>query len=56
MILEYPNKQSKENIVKAAKMFKPIEYDSKHSYLYFGDNFSVLSSLLNYNSNTIDLI
>ena len=56
MTLEYPNKQSKENIIKASKMFKPIEYDNKHSYLYFGDNFSVLSSLLNYNSNTIDLI
>ena len=56
MELLFKNKETKEQILARAKNVAPIFTSSNKSYLFKGDNFEIMSALLNGKKSFIDLI
>ena len=56
MELLFKNKETKEQILARAKNIAPIVTSSNKSYLFKGDNFEIMSALLNGKKGFIDLI
>ena len=56
MELLFKNKETKEKILSKAKKVLPIAIDENSSYLFCGDNFEVMSGLLNSKKEFIDLV
>ncbi len=56
MELLFENKETKEDILSRAKLFLPITISDGMSYLFSGDNFEIMSALLNGRKGFIDLI
>ena len=56
MELLFENKETKENILSRAGQISPITINEDLSYLFNGDNFQVMSGLLNAKKGFIDLI
>ena len=56
MELLFDNKETKEEILLRAKKFPPIILKENTSYLFHGDNFEIMSGLLNGKKGFIDLI
>ena len=56
MELLFENKETKENILSRAKQISPITTTDDMSYLFYGDNFEIMSALLNGRKGFIDLI
>lgn len=56
MELLFKDKESPEIILERAKKFTPIAIKEDASYLFSGDNFEIMSSLLNERKGFIDLI
>lgn len=56
MELLFTDKETKEQILSRAKEFAPIILGNNKSYLFKGDNFEIMSALLNGKKGFIDLI
>lgn len=56
MELLFENKETKEDILSRAKLISPITISDDMSYLFSGDNFEIMSALLNSRKGFIDLI
>lgn len=56
MELLFENKETKENILSRAEKLSSIAIDENTSYLFNGDNFEIMSGLLNEKKGFIDLI
>ena len=56
MELSFKNKETKECILSRSKTILPIVTDENKSYLFSGDNFEIMSALLNGKKGFIDLI
>lgn len=56
MELLFKNKETKEYILSRVKQFSPITTSANMSYLFYGDNFEIMSALLNGRKSFIDLV
>ena len=56
MELLFKNKETKEQILSKAEVVSPISISDDMSYLFKGDNFEIMSALLNARKGFIDLI
>lgn len=56
MILEFSGKKPEREIIELTKQYHPFEIQKGTSYLFKGDNFKVLSKLINGNNPKVDLI
>jgi len=56
MKLLFEDKETKGDILSRAKLVSPINTSDDMSYLFYGDNFEIMSALLNGRKGFIDLI
>ena len=56
MELLFENKEKREIILNKSQNILPIVIDEHKSYLFEGDNFDIMSGILNYKKGFIDLI